>query len=683
MAILPVTNRENHEQNKFVESTGTSGQVGVVVLNPDGSNIAGGGSSSGVIVDGVSSSIKATVKNYTNDKPLTVRLTDTNGDYVAAGAGTQYTEDAASAADPVGGMLIGRRRDTLVTNEVSADGDNIALNATNKGQLHVKLADTVTVDASGTAVPVTDNSGSLTVDGSVSLTSDDADLDSGAGTDNHEVIAIGVAASGGHAVITGDVANGLDVDVTRVGGNVTVVQGTGTNLHMVVDSGTVSTITNVVHVDDNSGSLTVDNAGTFVTQENGALLTSAQLIDDVIYTSGDALSKTAGIAAQFDDVTPGAVTENKMAPVRMSSRREIYSTIRDAAGNERGLNVDANGAIAVTATNATASNLKVAATLDAETTKVLGTVRNADGSGNLWTSNSTTYTAKFGQDSNLLGTLGTAFSTAGKVDVKVASGDIASGAIASGAIASGAVASGAFAAGSIAVGAITAGDTSIATTEDTARAAGEHLVKVGLSRLDTPVANANVSTDGDYTNFTADNFGKLWVSGTIPEDTAHVAGEALTVMGARRIDTIATSSGTSGDWSTVNQTAEGALWVTVTPSATGGATTMNATSSDGATALTSTAQVIKASAGTLKGYYIYNPNSSAQFVQFYNTAAASVTVGTTNPLFMITIPATSAANLWMTDGINFSNAGWSWAATATAGGNGAPSTALDAVAWYI
>lgn len=64
------------------------------------------------------------------------------------------------------------------------------------------------------------------------------------------------------------------------------------------------------------------------------------------------------------------------------------------------------------------------ATLSAETTKVIGTVRNADGSGNLLTTNSTTYTAKFALDSNLLGTLGTAFSTAGKVDVKAADGDV-------------------------------------------------------------------------------------------------------------------------------------------------------------------------------------------------------------------------------------------------------------------
>lgn len=109
--------------------------------------------------------------------------------------------------------------------------------------------------------------------------------------------------------------------------------------------------------------------------------------------------------------------------------------------------------------------------------------------------------------------------------------------------------------------------------------------------------------------------------------------------------------------------------------------TMNASSSDGGTALTSTAQAIKASAGKIKGYFIYNPNATAQFVQFYNTAQGSVTVGTTNPLFMLTIPPASAANLWMESGVNFSTA-MSWAATSTAGGNGAPTTALDAVCWY-
>jgi hypothetical protein len=136
-----------------------------------------------------------------------------------------------------------------------------------------------------------------------------------------------------------------------------------------------------------------------------------------------------------------------------------------------------------------------------------------------------------------------------------------------------------------------------------------------------------------------------------------------------------------GNTITVDGTVAVSGTVTVADSSTA-ASTMNASSSDGATALTSTAQAIKGSAGTLLGYYVYNPNATAQFVQFYNTASGSVTVGTTNPLFMITVPAGSAANLWMQPaGIAFSTA-ISWAATSTAGGNGAPTTALDAVAWY-
>jgi hypothetical protein len=52
-----------------------------------------------------------------------------------------YTEDAAAASDPVGPVLMAVRRDTLSASEVSADGDNIALKATSKGQAHTALAD--------------------------------------------------------------------------------------------------------------------------------------------------------------------------------------------------------------------------------------------------------------------------------------------------------------------------------------------------------------------------------------------------------------------------------------------------------------------------------------------------------------------------------------------------------------
>lgn len=183
--------------------------------------------------------------------------------------------------------------------------------------------------------------------------------------------------------------------------------------------------------------------------------------------------------------------------------------------------------------------------------------------------------------------------------------------------------------------------------------------------------------------------------GTIDADTSTLAGAvsgtemqvdvvAALPAGTNAIGKLAANSGVDiGDVDVTSISAGTNLIgdVGIQPRTTNGLDTMNASSSDGSTALTSTVQAIKASAGKLYGYYIYNPNSSAQFVQFYNTASGSVTVGTTSPLFMLTIPATSAANLLNDIGITFGTA-MSWAATSTAGGNGAPSTALDAVCWY-
>lgn len=70
------------------------------------------------------------------------------------------------------------------------------------------------------------------------------------------------------------------------------------------------------------------------------------------------------------------------------------------------------------------ASVPVASTLTAETTKVIGVVRNSDGAGNLLTSNSTTPTAKFSLDNNITSILGTAPTSVGKLDVKAADGDV-------------------------------------------------------------------------------------------------------------------------------------------------------------------------------------------------------------------------------------------------------------------
>ena len=61
-------------------------------------------------------------------------------------------------------------------------------------------------------------------------------------------------------------------------------------------------------------------------------------------------------------------------------------------------------------------------------------------------------------------------------------------------------------------------------------------------------------------------------------------------------------------------------------------------------------------AGIVAGWYIYNPNNSVAYVQFFNLQASAVTLGTTAPVYSIGIPALSAANLMSPTGVAHSTA---------------------------
>lgn len=135
------------------------------------------------------------------------------------------------------------------------------------------------------------------------------------------------------------------------------------------------------------------------------VLTAAQLatltpLSSVIVTNAGTFAVQATPVAQADTFMLGGVNVkeiNGVAPLM-------------GAGNT------GTGSPRVTIASDQAS-IPVAATLSNETTKVLGVTRTADGAGNLLTSNSTTFTAKFGLDNNLLGVLGTAFTAAGKINI--------------------------------------------------------------------------------------------------------------------------------------------------------------------------------------------------------------------------------------------------------------------------
>lgn len=272
-------------------------------------NVAAGGAGDGSILDGVSSSIKATVLDYTNSNPLAVRLTDTTGDYVGAGAGTQYTEDAAAAADPVGTQIVSRRRDTLSATEVSLDGDVIAVNASNKGELYVKHVD---------AIPVTDNSGSLTVD--------NAALSVVGGGVEAAAVRVTIASDSTGVVSVDDNGGSLTVD-----GTVTANLAAGTNNIGDVDVLTLPAVT---------------NAGTFAVQESGAALTALQLLDNAVKNEDDPSATGDGgfvMLAKRSD-TPAATSglDGDYEPLQVTSGRLATSAAVSsiAAGDNNIGNVD-------------------------------------------------------------------------------------------------------------------------------------------------------------------------------------------------------------------------------------------------------------------------------------------------------------------------------------------------------
>lgn len=182
------------------------------------------------------------------------------------------------------------------------------------------------------------------------------------------------------------------VGIADLGGSITVDQATGTNLHTVVDSGTITTITNVVHTDDNGASLTVDapvgtpvfvrlsdgaapitalpitdNAGsltvdgtvtaaqataanlnaTVVGTGTFAVQDSEKVADNAAFTDGT--TKVQPVGFILDETAGTALTENDAAAARIDSKRAQVLVIEDATTRGQRAVVSAAGRVSVDA----------------------------------------------------------------------------------------------------------------------------------------------------------------------------------------------------------------------------------------------------------------------------------------------------------------------------------------------
>lgn len=326
---------------------------------------------------------------------------------------------------------------------------------------------------------------------------------------------------GGDGVSTA-LSNSNPLPVSDAGGSLTV----DNTVLSVVGNGAAATAqrvtiandsTGVIAVTDNGGSLTVDgtvavsgtvtvgshavtNAGTFATQVDGAALTALQLIDNLVLAEDAAHSSG----------DPGLMA--------FAVRRDADTSLVGADGDYAPLQVNSTG------------SLKVAITAGAGS----GGTSIADGAS--FTRNTTSITTAGAVVETSAPTLtdgdaaGLSMTTGGALRVAVASGGIAG------------------------------------IAEDSAAAGGEEGIMILAVRRDA--ASSGVSADGDFAALSVTSDGSLRVSGSAgttqyTEDGASAGGESLCLMGAVRRDTAASSSGTDGDYSTLNTDASGRLHVNV------------------------------------------------------------------------------------------------------------------------
>lgn len=128
--------------------------------------------------------------------------------------------------------------------------------------------------------------------------------------------------------------------------------------------------------------------------------------------------------------------------------------------------------------------------------------------------------------------------------------------------------------------------------------------------------------------------------------------------GSLTVDGTVTADAGTGPWPvtdnggslTVDNGGTFAVQSTLKPATSGGLSIFRSLDLD------ETEEAVKASAGQVYGYYIYNNAAATSYVKFYNDTTANVIVGTTTPVLTIPVPAGAAANVFSDIGIPFSTA---------------------------
>jgi hypothetical protein len=519
-------------------------------------------------------------------------------------AGTQYAEDAAAASGDTGTMALAVRRDTAAVGS-GTDGDYSTLNVNASGRLYTST----TIDA---ALPAgTNNIGDVDVLTAPGTFAEDAAHSSG--------------------------ATGYFVMGVRRDANTTFVSADGDYSPFAIDA---------------DGSLKVAII-------SGAGSGGTAMADDAAFTVGT--TSITPMGALFDDVTPDSVNEGDGGVVRMSANRSLHSTLRDAAGNERGANVNASSALLVAQTGELPAGTQNIGDVDVATLPAL-----AAGSATIGSIASITTSIVPGTAATNLGKAEDAAAASGDTGVAIlvvrqdsitgstsADGDYgmvkadSAGRVyvnASGVAVPITDNSGSLTvdnAGTFAVQVDSlipgSGATALGKNEDSPHTSGDTGVLSLAVRRDANIVGN--TTDGDYSSLNMAGDGGLWVHNTneIADDAAFTPATSRVNPAGFFADETSPDSVDEGDIGAARMTLDRKQIVTEYAHAAGGASSYQSIS---AAAVLSA--VIKASAGKVHSLQVFNVNAAARFVRLYNQTGAPGTGDTANILWRGIIPGNAA-----------------------------------------
>lgn len=475
------------------------------------------------------------------------------------------------------------------------NGGTFAVQAAQSGTWTVQPGNTANttawkVDASSVAVPITDNAGSLTVDGTVAATQSGtwtARAQDGSGN------ALTSATRGSERALSVQLVDGSGAQITSFGGGTQFAEDAA---HVSGDVGTLSLAvrkdanTTFVSTDGDYSPLQVDANGALkVNITAGAGSGGTAATDDAAFT----VASGSG-TPMMGVVTADSVDSGDVGVVGMLANRQLKITLYNSSGVEQSVGGGTQFAEDAASTSGDTGTVALAVRQDtiANSTSTdgdYGTLK-INSVGRMYTS--ATIDAALPAGANAIGKLaansgvdigdiditsviaGTGATNLGKAeDAAAASGDTGVGllSVRQDTLASSTSTDGDYAAvkssstGAVYVNVAEGGITGRA--EDAAAAGGEDGIPVLAVRRDS--ASSGVSADGDWANLSVTSDGSLRVSGSsgttqYVEDVASAGAESLCLMGAVRRDTAASSSGTDGDYSTINVNATGRLYTSTT-----------------------------------------------------------------------------------------------------------------------